>query len=294
MPFANLDLDLLRAFVAVVDTGSFTGATRVVRRSQSAVSQKVVRLEEILQQPVFARTNRNVRLTPMGKRLLPYARSAIQANDQFLATLRHAETPVAIRLGIADELATAALMRRLARFFDQQPHMHLKLWTGSGLDLQRDYLAGKLDAFIAPAWEAGTMPGRTIRKDPMLWVAGTAIELDAPQPVRLIAFPPPCPLRAIMIETLDAARKSWVEACVVNSLSALESAIIAGLGATIISRPLLRDDMRILEGWPVLPAMEIVLFGEDPSPDPVLARLAAFLAEQRADDAHAQIAMIPR
>ncbi len=48
MRYPDLELDLLRAFVAVAETGSFTAAADVVHRSQSAVSQKVLRLEEIL------------------------------------------------------------------------------------------------------------------------------------------------------------------------------------------------------------------------------------------------------
>lgn len=47
MRHPDLELDLLRAFVAVAETGSFTAAADVVHRSQSAVSQKVLRLEEI-------------------------------------------------------------------------------------------------------------------------------------------------------------------------------------------------------------------------------------------------------
>src|ERR1700744_2588681 len=67
MRVPDLEIDLLRAFVAVAETGGFTTAAAVVGRSQSAVSQKVLRLEETLQRRVFERPSRSLRLTPDGE-----------------------------------------------------------------------------------------------------------------------------------------------------------------------------------------------------------------------------------
>ena len=48
--FPELDIDLLRTFVAVVESGSFTKASRSVFRSQAGVSMQVKRLEESIGQ----------------------------------------------------------------------------------------------------------------------------------------------------------------------------------------------------------------------------------------------------
>jgi DNA-binding transcriptional LysR family regulator len=53
--FPELDINLLRTFVAVVESGSFTKASRAVFRSQAAVSMQVKRLEESIGQPLFVR-----------------------------------------------------------------------------------------------------------------------------------------------------------------------------------------------------------------------------------------------
>jgi hypothetical protein len=74
MRLPDLDIDLLRAFVAVADSGSFTGAADAVGRSQSAVSQKIRRLEEIVEFPVFERTSRWLALASEGAQLLIGAR----------------------------------------------------------------------------------------------------------------------------------------------------------------------------------------------------------------------------
>ena len=44
MAAPDLDIDLLRSFVAVAEAGSFTAAADMVGRTQSAVSQKILRL----------------------------------------------------------------------------------------------------------------------------------------------------------------------------------------------------------------------------------------------------------
>ena len=59
----DLDLDLLRCFVLVAELGGFTAAGSALSLTQSAVSLKIKRLEDLLRRPVFRRTSRRVELT---------------------------------------------------------------------------------------------------------------------------------------------------------------------------------------------------------------------------------------
>ena len=70
----NLDIDILRTFIAIADTGSFTRAAAAVGRTQSAVSMQVRRLEELTGRALFLRDGRLNRLSPDGERMLEYAR----------------------------------------------------------------------------------------------------------------------------------------------------------------------------------------------------------------------------
>src|SRR4249920_3007681 len=71
---AMLDVDQLRTFIAISETGSFTKAAEVVNKTQSAVSMQMKRLEERLERPIFSRDGRASKLTEDGQRLLDYAR----------------------------------------------------------------------------------------------------------------------------------------------------------------------------------------------------------------------------
>src|SRR6266699_2603601 len=70
---ALIDVDQLRTFIAIVETGSFTKAAEVVHKTQSAVSMQMKRLEERLGKAIFARDGRASKLTEDGERLLDYA-----------------------------------------------------------------------------------------------------------------------------------------------------------------------------------------------------------------------------
>ena len=66
----DLDLALLRAFLAVVETGSVTGAARLLNRTQAAVSLQIKRLEENLGQQLFERDHKRLALAPQGEQLI--------------------------------------------------------------------------------------------------------------------------------------------------------------------------------------------------------------------------------
>ncbi len=83
----DLDVDLLRAFVTVVETRSFTRAAALLNRTQPAISLQIRRLETQLGSPLIDRTGRSVALTTEGAALLPQARRLLRLNDEIVATL---------------------------------------------------------------------------------------------------------------------------------------------------------------------------------------------------------------
>jgi DNA-binding transcriptional LysR family regulator len=72
----ELDLRLLRHFVAVAEELHFTRAAARLYLTQQALSRDIRRLEEQLGVSLFTRTTRRVALTPEGQRLLTRARAA--------------------------------------------------------------------------------------------------------------------------------------------------------------------------------------------------------------------------
>src|ERR1700734_522191 len=77
----GVSLDQLRAFIAAVDEGSFSAASRKLLRSQSVVSESIGNLEEQIGVQLFDRSGRYPKLTPAGLAILGDARSIITGGD---------------------------------------------------------------------------------------------------------------------------------------------------------------------------------------------------------------------
>lgn len=78
----NVTINQLRAFVAVCDQGSFSGAARKLARAQSAVSHAIKALESAFDVELFERNTRKAQLTAAGRSLLPDARAVISRTEE--------------------------------------------------------------------------------------------------------------------------------------------------------------------------------------------------------------------
>src|SRR5262245_13320315 len=116
MRYPDLEIDLLRAFVAVAESGGFTAAAEVVGRSQSAVSQKIQRLEDLLGRRLFERTSRTLSLTKDGEQLLISARRILELNDTAVRSMIEPTTVGTLRLGVTEDFIPRQLPGLLARF----------------------------------------------------------------------------------------------------------------------------------------------------------------------------------
>ena len=88
--WAGLEMRHLLALVAVVESGTFSGAAEQLGYTQSAVSQQVGTLERMVGAPLFERPGgrRPVQLTPAGQMLLTHARAVIARVGAAAADLR--------------------------------------------------------------------------------------------------------------------------------------------------------------------------------------------------------------
>ncbi|BAN48196.1 LysR substrate-binding domain-containing protein [Metapseudomonas resinovorans] len=283
MQAGGVEIDLLRAFVAVAETGSFTAAAEVISRSQSAVSQKIIRLEAALGLRVFERTSRALALTPDGERLLVGARKMILHFDDFLREFSEPVQVKVLRLGFSENLVPTQLPKLLSRFTRLYPDIQLELTTGLGSDLLVDYEAGLLDVVIAKRRTSATAQrGRMIWREPLVWMAARDYQIEASRPVRLVMMRPPCAYRAVMVEALASVRREWTSACLASSLIGVQAAVAAGLGITALGTSFLQEDMRIIEPsekLPALPTTEVVVIGDETRTQHLVQPLVSLLTE---------------
>src|ERR1700749_2443991 len=133
-----VDLELLRSFVSVVDSGGFTRAGERVHRTQSTVSQQIKRLEDDLGQPLLNRTRKDLTPTEAGERLLSYARRLLSLAEEARDVVARPSDEGAVRLGIPEDFAAYRLAKLLATFARAHPTLRLDIRADQSLYLKRD------------------------------------------------------------------------------------------------------------------------------------------------------------
>jgi DNA-binding transcriptional LysR family regulator len=283
MKTSDIDLDLLKAFVAVADQGSFTGAAEVISRTQSAVSQKVLRLEEALQMRLFERTSRSLHLTKDGERVLAAGRRLLDHYQAFVRELTDPPKTLVLRLGISENLLQTELPHVLTGLRQRYPGTTLDLTTGSSQELLAAHEAQQLDLVIARTSKSGAFQrGRVIWREPLVWVAHAGFRMDASAPAQLVMMRPPCVYRETMIEALESAGREWAAGCTVSSFSGVRAAVLGGLGVTVLSKSLVQEGMKVLRPsrhWPALPLVEVSVLGESQETRHIVETLVSLLIE---------------
>ena len=199
---ALLDVDQLRTFIAIAETGSFTKAAEVVNKTQSAVSMQMKRLEERLDRPIFARDGRASKLTEDGQRLLDYARRIVKLNVETIAAFSDAELSGRVRLGVPDDYADRYLPEIMARFSRAYPGVELTVICEPSVDLLERIDANEIDLAIVTNCET-KRASETFRRERLLWVTSNRHSTHTEERLPLALGRPTCSWRRIAIERLE-------------------------------------------------------------------------------------------
>jgi len=118
-------LSALRAFVTVVQTGSFTEAARRLFLTQGAISKQIRLLEQHYATPLLQRQNRHILPTPSGRTLLPVAQDVVERLKEVERRLK-TQTDI-LSLQVYVSFAVRWLMPRLGSFYQQHPLTQLRI-----------------------------------------------------------------------------------------------------------------------------------------------------------------------
>lgn len=257
----NLDLDLLRTFVAVADLNTFAAAAAAVCRTQSAVSQQMQRLEQLVGKELFARHGRNKLLTEHGIQLLGYARKILRFNDEACMSLMFSNLQGVLTLGASDESADTILPFLLNRISSVYPKLALDVSVKLNAFMVEMLNEHKVD-LVVTTHRPGQFDCLTLRTSPTHWYCAAEYVLQKGEPVPLVLLDDPSPFRDMVLTALNEANIPWRLAYVASTLPAVRAAVKAGLGVTARPVEMMSPDLRVLgksDGLPALPDTEYLL-----------------------------------
>jgi DNA-binding transcriptional LysR family regulator len=142
-----MDLRQLEILKAVADTGSFTGAGRRLHVSQSAVSRQILLLESELNEPLFWRIKRKVKITPAGEALLQLAIRVFDDIKETTTSITETQEKLTgtVRLVGGMTVSLYVFPTLLREFRKAHPEVDVKVITGSAERLLRKLRAGAAD-----------------------------------------------------------------------------------------------------------------------------------------------------
>ncbi|GAA0217675.1 LysR family transcriptional regulator [Castellaniella daejeonensis] len=280
-----IDPDLLKAFVAVADCGSFTAAAARLHSTQSTVSQKIRRLEDLVGHRLLDRGGREVLPTDAGQSLLGHARHLLALNDQILDVMAGAAVAATVRLGVPEDFVASRATQVLADFSRSHPRVKLEITSGLCSGLAASYDRGELDLILVKQ-RRNSRPAVASRPETLAWIDSARHPCLRTDPVPLVTFPPRGLYREDIICAIEAMGRNWRIAYTCSSLNGIQHAVAAGLGISLLPLRTVTPDHAILgprEGLPAVDDYEIGLFHR-PTADATVQALAQALANMLAEE----------
>lgn len=266
-PVTNLQTDLLRSFVTVVDLGGFTRAGETLGRTQPAISLQMRRLEELVGTPLFVPKSRSVELTEDGQVLLRYARDILRLNDEVASMLRGSAISGALRVGLPSDYAVMFLQGAITQYMRRHRGVTVEIHCELSPEILRKLDEDQLDIAVAMTTAGRTRLLSRAWVERPIWAVAPTLPVAKLSPVPLVVHPEGCAYRERMIEALKSAGRPWRIAYSGPGIAGLQNAVQSGVGVSALTGPTMTEGMRALgedEGFPSLKEIRVGLFYNHP------------------------------
>ena len=244
-----MDIDQIETFLAIAQTGSFTGARSRVHRSQPAISRRLALLEAELGALLFERDATGVRLTDVGRAFLPHA-------ERLLAALRDGKA--AGRAEVADHAGSVSLAV-VGTFVDRPFAQLLRRFSRGASQARLRILAAQSDvisqlvrrgeATLGVRYFEDTQPdlvNQPLGLEEMVVVAAPTYKPGQAEPQQWIGFPEresKADFGRLLRRQLLTAGLGRADIMEVDSLSGQKRLVEAGFGLALLPRSFLSEEL---------------------------------------------------
>lgn len=257
----TIDLSLLRALIAVAETGGMTSAARSLNLTQAAVSQQIRRLEELFGTPIFVRENKRPTLTPCGDRLVAYARRMLSLNDEVWGMMSSPDFEGEIKLGVPHDIMKPYIPPILRSFNKHWPSVRITLICEASAKLLQKLDANEIDLTLTTEANPGQLDQLLI-PDQLVWVGARDGEAHRLRPLPTTFGDASCSFRPPAMEALGNAGIDWRLTCETSDHTPYCATLEADLAVAPLLCTTVPPNLKILgpsEGLPPLPIFYINL-----------------------------------
>ena len=258
----GIPIDILRAFVAVVEARGFTRAAEELGRTQPTISLQVKRLEELVEAPLFKKGGR-FELSAVGDVCFDYGKRLLRLHDDMLDELGRNNPNDIVRIGMPSEFAAILAPRLNELRADLHAPTTFEVIIDSSQALSAAFRQNTLDvAFIVGTGESE--PNRIEQwRGQLRWFGQTHEDEQDGRPLPLVLPPQGSPFHEAAIDALRAQERRFEIVCTCSDFAVLAAAAAAGLGVTPMIDRLTPAGLEVSsdKSLPPLPEVTLVAVG---------------------------------
>ena len=228
----DIPIELLRAFVAISEHGSFSKAAEDLHLTQSAISHQIKRLQQLVGGDLFRRQARGIGLTELGSGINRYAHRMLTLNDQIIEIGGRTSKHETIHFGIQSVFARKLLADVVNHLPTSMTPAHCRFVCGSVPFLAEKLSSGYVDLvfMLAPTESRRNMLAEWSEK--LAWISAPEFILQNDAPVPFIGREQGF-IDQKVIEVLDDHDVPYSTVFTAGALTALAAAVEAGIGIMV-------------------------------------------------------------
>jgi DNA-binding transcriptional LysR family regulator len=256
----QLEIGLLRCFTAIAESGGMGRAAKEVGRTQSALSQQVKKLEDLVQQTLMVRSGRGSKLTVHGEKLLVHAQRVLRAHDEAIAEFVGEALSGSVRLGCPDDYARVFLPPLLESFSQQYPEVVIEVVCAATPRLFEQLRDKALDLAIVSLPD-GVDQDQVLRREPIVWVGAKGSDAFNQDPLHLALSDPDTLDYQAATSSLERAGRKYRIAYASGSITGLTAVVRSGQAITVLTRTAVPQELQELKSsnLPPLPHVGITV-----------------------------------
>lgn len=241
----TIDLSLLRALVAVAETGGMTSAAKALNLTQAAVSQQIRRLEELFETPLFTRDNRRPVLTTCGERLVGYAQRMLVLNDEVWGMMTSPDFEGEIKLGIPHDIVQPFIPPILKSFNQHWPRVRVTLICTSSYKLLELLDGNEIDLTLTTEQHSRDRDGLLL-PDELVWVGARGGRAYQRRPLPVTFGDNACSFRPPAIKALSDANIDWHLTCETSDFNPYCATVEADLAVAPMLSSTVPDNLQMI------------------------------------------------
>ncbi|MFK0691256.1 LysR family transcriptional regulator [Mesorhizobium sp. IMUNJ 23033] len=227
----DIEVRLLRSFVAIYERGSLSRAAEKLACTQAAMSMRLKILETEVGGPLFIRHHHRIEPTSKGSELYAKALGVLAAYDEMISTTRSQRPRTKVRIGMPDDYAFSFLSRVIVNMRDRMAETEFEIVCDLSAKLAAALQRQEIDIALV------TLAARpTSARQPIMtrlnWVFSADFQSEANGTIPLAVYPEGCVFRRTMISALEASQRTWRVAVQSSSQAGILAAVQAGVAVT--------------------------------------------------------------